>query len=131
MSTALRRFGHPPEPELDENGESFISVSVRSDMDLVTTSGTTEPSPSSFAGCVPQILPTATRTAPLAALPSRSVHKLKPGNSCLVRCPEGKDHSKDYAKLPPFSYESVRCFQHSSIYCTRIPVAATSIRAGG
>lgn len=103
-----RLFGQPPEPEVDDNGESFISVSVRSDMDLVTTSSTPDPSPGSFAGCVPQILPMASRTAPLAALPTSSVHKLKPGNSCLVRCPKGKDHSKDYANLPPFSYDTVR-----------------------
>lgn len=101
-----RLFGPAAEPEVDVNDESFISVSVRSDMDLGTSPSPDDP-PSSFAGCVPQILPIITRTAPLAALPTSSVHKLKPGNSCLVRVPEGKDHSKDYAKLPPFSYDTV------------------------
>jgi hypothetical protein len=103
-----RLFAPAPEPEVDNNGESFISVSVRSDMDLGTTPAAHESSSSSFAGCVPQILPTAPRTAPLAALPSKSVHKLKPGKSCLVRVPPGKDHSKDYNTLPPFSYDTVR-----------------------
>lgn len=104
-----RLFGPAPEPALDPNAESFISVSVRSDMDYMTTPAPQEPPLSSFAGCVPQILPTANRSAALAALPAKSVHKLKPGNSCLVRVPPGEDFSTDYDKLPPFSYDMV-CF---------------------
>jgi hypothetical protein len=112
-----RLFGPPPEPEVDPDGESFISVSVRSDMDLGTAPDAQDPTPpSSFAGCVPQILPSVNRPAALAALPARSVHKLQPGNSCLVSVPPGLDCSKDYSKLPPFSYDMVRAvfFLHFS-----------------
>lgn len=115
----MSRFFGPPPAGAQPNpldGESFISVSVRSDMDLGPAPAAQEQPASSFAGCVPQIMPTTSRgAAALAALPSKSVHKLKPGRSNLVRVPAGQDYSEDYSKLPPFSYDNVRLYHPHAV----------------
>jgi Protein ENHANCED DISEASE RESISTANCE 2, C-terminal len=115
VQEGFRLFNAPPEGETNEDAESFISVSVRSDMELAAAASPSprEPPATSFGGCVPMplgaILPSASKPS-LAALPVSCVHKLKPGYSNLNKVPGGIDHHK----APPYSYNQVR-YRASSI----------------
>eukprot|EP00892_Ulva_mutabilis_P000241 jgi/Ulvmu1/10217/UM060_0017.1 len=86
--------------EAASSDQSFISVSVQSELDLEPASAG---STAAFSSCVPSLMPaTSQRQAGMAALHSSAVHKLQPGCSTLQKVPAG---TTDTSKLPPFSFE--------------------------
>lgn len=105
--------------ETGSTDQSFISVSVQSELDL-------EPSSpgggAAFSSCVPSLLPGASqRQSTMAALHASAIHKLQPGGSTLQRCPGG---ITDASKMPAFSFEqansanfSLRCKGYSRTKC--------------
>lgn len=103
----------------ESTDQSFISVSVQSELDLEPAAAGGS---AAFSSCVPSLMPAASQRQPgMAALHASAVHKLQPGCSSLQRVPEG---ITDLSKVPAFSFEqansanfNLRCKGYSRTKC--------------